>query len=124
MLAIKKNLKINRGNDITLNFSFVNQNNQNVIFESDSTLFFTVKESYESSEYIFQKKTSNGITYNSTINKYKIKIDAIDTDNLEFKDYVYDLKILRKSGSSFERKTLVRGDFKIDKSVTSIENEV
>lgn len=128
MLAEKKDLAINKGNDVKFNVQFTNQNNQIIIFEKEAIIYFTVKEDFCSKNFLFQKTSLNGITYNAEKQIYTIKISSDDTEYLEYKDYAYDITVVRNGGQDLddfkEKTTVLMGTLKIGKVTTFKENEV
>lgn len=81
-------------------------------------IYFTVKKSYNSSEYIFQKKYSRGeIELEGT--EGKLIINHNDTADLKYGNYVYDLQF--KDGEYV--KTLLKGTITLSNESTHLINE-
>lgn len=128
MLARRYDLAINKDNNCKLNVQFFNNDNEIIKFEDNAIVYFTVKENYENNEYLFQKTTNKGITYDEEKKNYIIEIETEDTKNLEYKDYVYDITVVRNTGleSAYdkEKTTVLIGNLKIGYITTFEENEV
>lgn len=128
MLAPIKNLAINRGNSCQFVLQLTNKNHEIITLEENAMIYFTVKDNENSQEFIFQKRLGEGITFNSEDNTYLIEILSDDTNNLEYKNYFYDITIIRNQGlesaNKKEKTTVLIGDFKIGYVATLNENEV
>lgn len=129
MLAPVKNLEINKGNSGHYIVKLVDQDNNAVVLEDDAMIYFTVKDSSYAEDYVFQKRLGDGITYQSTDNTYKIDISCDDTDPLFYKDYFYDITIVRNVGEGSasinkEKMTVLVGDYTIGHVATFKVNEV
>lgn len=71
----------------------IKENGHNVELGENDLLFMTVSKS-PNCNYEFQKSLGNGITYNSTVQKYFITITSEDTKDLIYEyDYGYDITI-------------------------------
>ena len=70
--------------------------------------------------YVFQKILNNGITKDNTqstetVKVYKIRVEASDTETLEYGDYYYDLQLVANTDDVF---TPIRGALKINWDIT------
>lgn len=83
-------------------FTFVRKDaNNDPITARPQELIFSVKESFESEEYIFQKKmTSGDITTNGN-GEWQISVLPSDTENLSPGKYVCDVKVFDENGLQF-----------------------
>lgn len=128
MLAPIKNLAINKGNTKKFKLQLLNQDNNIIIPEDNVMIYFTVKEDAYVTEYIFQKSLNNGIYFSKKENAYIIEIDIDDTDLLTYKDYFYDIAIVRniglESANRKEKTTVLIGDFTVELAATFKVNEV
>lgn len=128
MLAPRNNLLINKGNSKRYKVQLLDQNNNLVVLEENAMVYFTVKEDPYSTDYVFQKRLGDGITFVEDTNTYNIDIDVDDTDLLFYKDYFYDITIVRNSGlgssNKKEKTTVMVGDFTIGHVATLEVNEV
>lgn len=75
--------------------------NGNVITSTPQELIFSVKESFESENYLFQKKmTTGGITTQGN-GEWQISIIPSDTIDIPFGKYVCDVKVVDEYGLQF-----------------------
>lgn len=92
-----------------------------IITEKPQKMYFTVKKSFYQSEFLFQKRLDEGITYTEQDYYYHFEIKPEDTDGLNFgDDYVFDIEIIEQNG---KKKTIAKGKIKITEEVTFAENE-
>lgn len=128
MLAPKKNLAINKGNSKKYKLQLLDQNDNIILFEKDIMVYFTVKEDPYSIDYVFQKRLGNGISFSEETNMYIIEIFVEDTDSLFYKDYFYDIAIVRNAGlesaNKKEKTTVLVGNFTVEHVATLKINEV
>lgn len=128
MKNIWKNLSINKGNSYNIFVQFVNEKNEILIFEDNSTLYFTLKDNFNNTNYILQKTSLNGITYNEEKEGYDIRFNCEDTEDLDYKDYAYDITVVRNTGLASANKkdktTILKGYLKIEEVTTFEVNEV
>lgn len=105
----------------TLNLKFIRKNKSGeVITTKPDKLFFTVKSSYYTKNYLFQKRLDKDINFSEEDNYYRFTINPKDTDNLDYGNYVYDIETI--NGDIV--KTIAKGILKIKEEVTFAENEV
>ena len=81
---------------------------------------FTVKRDFSSSVPLFQKKLSDGTIIELAEGEYGFYIEASDTDNLEYGDYVCDIQIA--SDLKHIKKTLT-GTLTVTEEATFAGNE-
>lgn len=128
MLAERKNLQMNKGNTVRFDVQFKDQNNNIIILEDNAMVYFTVKETSRSEEYLFQKHLGYGIEFSEEKNCYVVQIDIADTEGLNYKDYFYDIAIVRNTGlgsaNKKEKTTALIGDFTIGHVATFEQNEI
>lgn len=99
-------------------FSFTRKDNEgSTIQQKANKMYFTVKESWTSQDYLLQK-TIEDMTFSE--GKYEFTIEPEETDNLEYGTYVYDLEVIQDS----HKQTISRGKFKITEEATFATNEV
>ena len=77
------------------------------------SVYFTCKRNATDEEYIFQKSLDDGVTKIDD-GKYKVRVAPEDTENVEARDYYYDLQI----GITNEIYTVIKGKLKIEQDVT------
>lgn len=90
--------------------------------ESDldfDNVHFTVKKSFKDTQYIFQKKLSNGSIEKLAPSDYQVKITPQDTANMPFGNYVFDIQVTY--GDTI--KQTFPGEFAILNEATYPENE-
>lgn len=106
-----------RGDTCPVSFN-ITDSNGNSLDISSSEIYFTIKNNYNTSEYVLQKKKSaNKITVNG--NKCSLVLTHDDTANLKYGNYVYDIQI--KSGDYV--KTLCLGTITLTNESTWKANE-
>ena len=81
-----------------------------------SSASFGVKKNIDDTGYVLQKTLNSGITKNTTLSTdtskvYTIRVEANDTNQLEYGDYYYDLQVGANSNDVF---TPLRGALKIN----------
>lgn len=83
---------------------------------NDDLIFMTVSFTPGSTDYKFQKKLGEGITYNSSTGKYDIEINSSDTSQLQDGvAYGYDITIYYEGNKPKQK---VVGSFRIGKKYT------
>lgn len=113
------NIEMIRGDTKKIKFQRKRIDNT-IIKEKADKMYFTVKRSYYSKSFLFQKRLNENILYNEQDNYYYMTIEPSDTDVLDYNAYVFDIEVIKNG----EVKTIARGNFIIDKEVTFAENEV
>lgn len=111
-------IEIRRGDSKVLKFQRKNPNG--VIQTPINEVFFTVKETQNKNQFIFQKKLNDGIEFNSTDYYYRITITPSDTNGLEYGYYKYDIEV--KDGGYV--RTINLGYFHVKEEITFPVNEV
>lgn len=93
----------------------------NVIEVEADEMFFTVKYTQNHTEFLIQKKLSDGgIVFNGTDFYYRFELLPADTDNLTYGTYRYDVERI----ASGKKQTIAIGTFEITEEVTFASNEV
>lgn len=89
-------------------------------YEGDfDEIYFTVKESFSSKNYLFQKRLSRGEIAKLEDGSYTFTIQPSDTDSLAIKAYVFDIELVRNN--TIKQTTV--GDLVLTSEVTFAENE-
>ena len=57
-------------------------------------IYFTVKKNYNNTDYLFQKRLSNGTIEADIDGGYNLVIEAADTDKLAYGGYVFDIELV------------------------------
>lgn len=83
-------------------------------------IFFTVKNSFTSDSYLFQKRLSNGTIEKVDECSYQFAIKPEDTDNLKIGKYVFDIELVYAD----EIKQTTLGELILTNEVTFATNEV
>lgn len=97
---------------------FLLQRNGETITESFDEIYFTVKENYEETAFLFQKKlTTSGIVYDGD-GHYTLNVEPSDTNGLAFGEYDFDFEFVKEG----YKKTFA-GVLKLTKEVTHASNE-
>ena len=108
------NLKMTRGDTFAFGIEIKGLN------QDLDTAYFTCKENFDDTTPIFQKSLGNGIekdeeTSTEEVYYYKIRVAPEDTNNVEAKNYYYDLEI----GANSDIFTILKGILKIENDVTN-----
>ncbi len=118
---MNKNLSLVRGDTGKFKINLIDEEENQIVLGNGDQIYFTVKENFELDDFVLQKKIGDGITLGDD-NCYHLLLNPEDTDNLKFKDYVYDIAVV--IGSEVKQKaTVKRGTFKIDYEATHAGNE-
>ena len=83
-----------RGDLETKTFNLKTKSGQVFSTEPDE-IYMTVKKASRDHDYLFQKKMSDGSIVKVETGKYHFTILPEDTDNLDFRDYVFDIEIVK-----------------------------
>ena len=106
-----------RGDTCPISFD-ITDSSGNALDLSSAEVYFTMKKSYATQNYILQKKKSTGgITFDDT--KGTLVLEHNDTAELNYGNYVYDIQI--KSGNYV--KTLALGTITLTNESTWKANE-
>jgi len=108
-----------RGDTCPIKFNLVDSEGNAIILGEGDELYFTVKKTYNTQEYIFQKKYSNGGIIQEEDGQCSLYIDTSDTNTLPYGTYVYDICL--KSGAY--RKTVCLGQITLTNESTFVGNE-
>ena len=84
-----------------------------------TSIYFTVKESVNSRDYIFQKSLKRGEIFKIGKGDYQFKITPEDTNRLQYDEYKFDIQIAYKN---LIKESFV-GDFVLKGEVTFSKNE-
>lgn len=106
-----------RGDNFKFKFQRKNRNNE-VITTLPRKLYFTVKENHYKTEFLIQKTLENGIIKDED-NYYHVEILPEDTNNLKYKEYVYDIEVITDT----YKKTIASGTLLLKEETTFVENE-
>ena len=117
--AEKQRLEITRGDSAKWKFRRLDNNNEPILVKADK-VYFTVKNSFEDSDAVFQK-TIDDMEFDNE-GYYSFTVDPDDTNGLPFGYYVFDVEVIIE-GIDY-KKTIAKGDFIIKEEATSVENEV
>lgn len=109
-----------RGDTKVIKFKRANQKKE-IITKKPEKMFFTVKESYYSENFLFQKRLNETIIYDEINNQYSFTIYPEDTDNLDYGTYVFDIEIINDKNDK-DVQTILLGKLKILEEVTFAEN--
>lgn len=109
----------------TFNFNFVRKTNEKppqVIMERLSNVFFTVKENYNDSDFVMQKRLDDDtISFDSNTGIYSVLISPEDTNDLYVNSiYVYDIEFVTENN----KLTRIVGELVLKPEVTFAINEV
>lgn len=111
-------IEFTRGDTCPIQFELLDEEKNVVDIDQDAEIYFTVKQSYSSTNAIFQKKYSNNeIEQENGI--CSLIILPEDTRNLNYGSYVYDICI--KSGNYVH--TLAIGQLSLTNEATHARNE-
>lgn len=88
-------LSMIRGDSETITVSCADINDQPLPFQVGDIVYFTVKERAIDVEKILQKIVTVFETDGTAI----VDIDPIDTTNLKFKTYIYDIQWVKEDGT-------------------------
>ena len=122
--TIGRNIYLTRGDTayLSVNLSYYGSKCENKVFEflDGDEIYLTVKDSVDVEEFLFQKK----LVYDdiSNLGEILFKIIPSDTNNLDFKKYVYDVEIKTFDGDIY---TIIPPSiFEIRPEVTTHMDEV
>lgn len=109
--------------DVSKVYKFCRRNADGEIIQTvPQKMWLTCKDSYSSKEVVFQKTLEKGIDFSEEDHYYRFQIESEESENLECKDYGFEIAILNEIG---EKKTLLEdGRLKIRNHYTKKENEV
>lgn len=99
----------------------INKNNESYQLQDGENIMFSLKRYSDDEEYVLQKSLNNGITWNSKLQRYIIRLEPEDTNNIdlyyESRLYQYDIVVILKGNLV---KT-IRGSLRIWKDITRNE---
>ncbi len=106
-----------RGDTCQYTFQRIDNEGHPILTTPDG-MYFTVKKSFFVKEPVFQKKLSNmAMSQDGT---WRFTVEAEDTNNLDYGNYVYDLEVVDDGAVT----TVSKGDFIIEGESTWAVNEV
>ena len=108
-----------RGDTCPITFNLVDAEGNELDIDN-ANIYFTVKNTYNDSNYLFQKTYSGG-TITQDGNKFSLTILPTDTESLNYGRYVYDICVV--SSDTLVKSTLVRGSITLTNEVTFATNE-
>lgn len=109
-----------RGDTKILKFKIKDNNGEELQLADTDKLYFTVKKNPRSKDIVMQKTLNKGIEKRED-GYYYIKIDSIDTANLSYGTYGYDIEIKTISGIV---KTLLLGEITLTEEYTHRRDEI
>lgn len=109
-------LEMTRGDTTGWKFQRLDADGQVITIIADE-LYFTVKGSFQDTNFKFQK-TLNDMTFDED-GTYHFVINPEDTNDLNFGNYVYDLEVIQSSVKT----TISKGKFVLDTESTWAINE-
>lgn len=106
-----------RGDNFKFKFQRKNRNNE-VITTLPKKLYFTIKNNNYEKDFLIQKTLENGIIKDEE-NYYHVEILPEDTNDLKYKEYVYDLEVITDT----YKKTIASGTLLLKEETTFVVNE-
>lgn len=83
-------------------FNFTRKNSDgNPILTTPQELYFSVRESFDSNEYLFQKKMTSGDITAKGDGEWQISILPKDTESVSPGKYICDVKVIDEYGLQF-----------------------
>lgn len=107
-----------RGDTFSFKFKLVDSADNILKLTGEDELYFTVKNNYNQTNIVLQKRYSNGDIVNKG-DYYFITLGHEDTAKLKYGSYVYDIELV--SGELV--KTLILGNIELTDEVTFKANE-
>lgn len=105
-----------RGDTLALTFNVTDTNKDNLVDFDE--IYFTMKKSYSTQEFILQKRLTKGdIVFEE--GQFNMVLSHKDTANLSYGKYVYDIQV--KSEEYY--KTICIGTIQLTNEATFIGNE-
>lgn len=99
----------------------IKKDNESYQLQGNENIIFSLKRFSGDEEYVLQKSLNNGITWDSSIQKYVIKLEPEDTKDIELRYesmlFQYDIVVILKNNLV---KT-IRGSLKIWRDITRNE---
>lgn len=113
------NISLPRGDIRNIKFKVTDKDGKTFTTDFDE-IYITFKRGFYDEKALFQKKLTDGDITKDENNYYHFTIEAEDTNNLSYGDYVFDIELL--IADTFKQ-TIV-GNLKITNEVTFASNEV
>lgn len=98
----------------------VKDKSKNIIDVDFDNIFITFKKNHYTEDVLFQKTLENKDIMKDEENYYHFFIEPNDTDELEYKNYVFDIEILKLESKI---KQTILGELQILEEVTFTSNE-
>ena len=99
----------------------IKKDNESYQLQDDENIIFSLKRFSGDKEYVLQKSLNNGITWDSSIQKYVIRLEPEDTKDIELRYesmlFQYDIVVILKDNFT---KT-IRGSLRILRDITRNE---
>lgn len=115
-----ENIVFRRGDTFKFKYALKDFLTKEIITKSVDKMWFSVKNSTLTDHIIIQKSLEDGTITFTDDGYYHIIINPEDTNNLKYKDYVFDIEIINNG----DKLTLKVGDFTLKDEVTFAINEV
>lgn len=112
-------MEITRGDYKRFNVIRKTKSNNETIMEKPNYMFFTVKRNNYTNDYVIQKTLDDGITFDEQTGYYTIEVNAVDTNDLDYGEYKYDIEVITDN----KPKTIKKGVFEITDETTFATNE-
>jgi uncharacterized cupin superfamily protein len=107
-----------RGDTCPIKFNLVDKDGNTINLKEGDELYFTMKRTYNTHDYIVQKKYSRNEIIQED-GSCSFTLETGDTNTLNYGTYVYDISL--RSGTY--RKTLCLGQITLTNESTFVENE-
>lgn len=108
-----------RGDCEPINFVVRYLSGEPIDFTPDN-VYFTVKKTANDRKPLFQKKLSNNTIVEEELGVFSFAIDPVDTDNLVYGTYVFDIEIVSEN---INLKKTFTGRLELTPEVTHYYNE-
>ena len=108
-----KRISFKRGDTYAFKFQRLDAED-NVIEIVSQNMWFTVKKNYNTTDKILQKTLEDGIVFDENF-YYHVLINSVDTRDLKYGDYVYDIQVENNGVVS----TIAIGQFTLEQEVTT-----
>lgn len=112
-------MEFTRGDTYKFKFQRLDKDNQPIMTKADK-MWFTVKDNYYTNNILFQKTLENNTITFTDDGYYHITINPEDTNNLEFRDYYFDIQ--REINENIL--TIAKDTLTLTYEVTSANDEV
>lgn len=106
---------LSRGNTGKIEFQRLDPEGNPILVQA-SEIYFTVKKDFRDTFFLLQK-TLDDMTFDSQ-GIYRFTIEPECTENLDFGNYVYDIKVIASDGVSNDVETIALSPFIVGPVVT------